>query len=98
MEGAYRVGGQVDFDGKHEVRDQQAEGDVGAHITAEAEAADEEECPDGVGDVIDIKSIARAQAGADAGESASQAVARPVCGARQGYPQGAGGAPTRTPM
>jgi hypothetical protein len=58
MEGANRVSGQVDFDGKHEICDQQAEGDVEAHITAQAEAADEEECPDGVGNVIDIKSVA----------------------------------------
>src|ERR1035441_3970000 len=68
MEGTDGVSRKIDFDGKHEVGDEQPESDVQAHIPAEPEAADEEERADGIGKIIDVESISRAQAVAHAGQ------------------------------
>src|SRR4051812_49828580 len=53
VEGADRVGGQVDLDRKQEVADQQAKRDREAHIAGESEPAEEEERADRIADVID---------------------------------------------
>ena len=80
VEGAQDVGGEVDLDGEKKVGDQEAEGDEGVHVAGEGETAHEEEGADGVGDVVDVEAVARAEAIADAGEGAVEAVAEPVDG------------------
>src|ERR1035437_2842204 len=98
MEGADGISGQIDFDGKHEVGDEQAKRDVRAHITAEPETADQEKRTDGIGNVIDIKSVTRAEAVTDAGQGAIQAIAEPVDGERQDYPDERAAVPSGRPI
>src|ERR1017187_1194440 len=98
VEGADGVSGQIDLDGKHEVGDEQAERDVRAHITAEPETSNQEKRSDGVGDVIDIKSVTRAEAVTDAGQGTIQAVAEPVDGKRQNHRDERAAVPTGGPI
>src|ERR1019366_4203504 len=98
MEGADGVSRKIDFDGKHEVGDEQPERDVQADISAEPEAADEEERPDGIGNVIDVESIARAQAVAHAGQGTIETVAEPVDGQCQNHPDEGAAVPPGGPV
>src|ERR1039458_9538719 len=98
MEGTDGVSRKIDFDGKHEVGDEQSESDVQAHISAEPDAANQEERPDGIGNVIDVESIARAQAVAHAGQGTIETVAEPVDGQRQDHPDEGAAVPSGGPI
>ena len=65
---AQRVRRQIRLDREHQKSDEQADRDPGMHVSGQGEAAHQGESAEAVDHVVDVESVARTQALADAGE------------------------------
>src|SRR6185437_6785765 len=72
------VAGKIDFNRKHQIRNQEPQSDPGRHISGQRQAAEQEQRTEGVHHVVNIKSVAWTAAVAVARQGAIQAVTQPV--------------------
>jgi len=78
VEDAEGVGGEVGLDGEQEEGDEKGGSGGPCHVGGGGQTGGEEECAEGVDEVVDVEAVTRALLIADACESAVEAVAEPV--------------------